>query len=97
MLDEFLRNPRIFGGGGTSHIPVFEYIARHHLEPDLFIGITDLRSVFPEKKPHYPVLWVAPRFATYMDWCMEIEDVCPPPPWGHVIRIEPYTVTAAGF
>jgi len=75
MLDEFLRNPRVFGGGGTSHIPVFEYIAKHHLEPDLFIGITDLFTEFPAKKPHYPVLWVAPAYHSI-------------PPWGHVIRIE---------
>ncbi|HMM59080.1 MAG TPA: VWA-like domain-containing protein, partial [Candidatus Rifleibacterium sp.] len=64
------------GGGGTSHLPVFAHIDEQHLEPDLFIGISDLETLFPIKRPRYPVLWLSPaHYAT--------------PPWGHVIEIEP--------
>jgi len=75
-LPSFLRELKVKGGGGTSHLPVFAHIDEQHLEPDLFIGISDLETLFPIKRPRYPVLWLSPaHHAT--------------PPWGHVIEIEP--------
>ena len=71
-LEEVLKSGNFCGGGGTDHVCVFEYIAEHHLNPRLFIGLTDLYSRFPEEKPPYPVLWLVP----------EVHD---DPPWGKVI------------
>ncbi len=49
--------------GGTSHIPVFDYIAESGYDPTALIGVTDMCSNFPDTAPHYPVLWV--RFGWY--------------------------------
>ena len=75
QLQAYVKNLRVKGGGGTSHLPVFKYIAEKHLEPDLFIGLSDLESTFPEKAPRFPVLWVTPPDP-------------PAPPWGRVIEID---------
>ena len=75
-LESFLRAGRLAGGGGTDHVCVFDYIAAHGLAPSLFIGLTDLASSFPERKPPYPVLWVTPpRHAD--------------PPWGQIVALPP--------
>ena len=74
QMDEFLQRTKLKGGGGTSHICVFDYIDQHKLTPRLFIGLTDLCSNFPTKKPPYPVLWVVPK----------VHDT---PPWGKVIEV----------
>ncbi len=67
-LENFLQKGKFCGGGGTDHVCVFEYIARHHLNPTLFIGLTDLFSSFPEKRPFYPVLWVTPECHGEAPW-----------------------------
>jgi len=69
-----LRQGAFKGGGGTDHRPFFAWMEQHRVRPDLFIGLTDLRSRFPEHKPPYPVLWVAPP---------EHGDA----PWGQVIEL----------
>ena len=74
-LDEVLKSGRFKGGGGTDHVCVFDHIAEHHLDPRLFIGLSDLHSRFPQSRPPYPVLWLAPE---------EHAD----PPWGKVIVIQ---------
>jgi len=71
----FLAQLKFKGGGGTSHLPVFEHLAREGIRPDLFIGLTDLHSVFPEQAPPYPVLWCT------------TEEHGDPPPWGRVVVI----------
>ncbi|MBM4396597.1 MAG: hypothetical protein FJ087_13030 [Deltaproteobacteria bacterium] len=48
------------GGGGTDHRPVFDWIARAGLDPDLFVGLTDCQSRYPDAAPGYPVVWVTP-------------------------------------
>ena len=73
-LESFIAASRFDGGGGTDHRCVFDHIARHHLAPGLFIGLTDLYSSFPERKPPYPVLWVTPGAHAV-------------PPWGKVIEL----------
>lgn len=45
------------GGGGTSCIPVFDWIANHTEAPDAFIGFTDLFVTLPDKAPSYPCIW----------------------------------------
>ena len=47
------------GGGGTSFIPVFEWVEDQNLVPCCLIYLTDLEcSRFPRNVPGYPVLWV---------------------------------------
>ncbi len=54
-----LRLPRQFaGGGGTSFAPVFEWIARHGVQPDTLVYFTDAEGEFPREAPSYPVLWL---------------------------------------
>jgi predicted metal-dependent peptidase len=57
-LEDFLQKSEYSGGGGTDHVCVFDYIDRHRLNPTLFIGLTDLYSRFPPKRPAYSVLWI---------------------------------------
>lgn len=47
------------GRGGTSFRPPFEHIEKNKLPIDMLIYFTDLEGDFPDKKPPYPVLWVA--------------------------------------
>jgi len=69
-----LREGTFKGGGGTDHRPFFAWLEQRRVRPDLFIGLTDLHSRFPERKPPYPVLWVAPPEHGK-------------PPWGQVIEL----------
>jgi predicted metal-dependent peptidase len=46
------------GGGGTRFTPVFEWIDRALLAPDLLIYFTDAQGEFPTAPPPYPVLWL---------------------------------------
>jgi len=73
-LDEILRAGAFRGGGGTDHVCVFDYIAHNHLNPRIFIGLSDLFSCFPKQKPPYPVLWLVPKHHGA-------------PPWGKVIEL----------
>ena len=63
-----MRSHGLKGGGGTDHRPVFAWIEQQQRRPDLFVGLTDLHSSFPPKKPHFPVLWVAPRHHGEAPW-----------------------------
>lgn len=74
-LEDFLKRPRFPGGGGTDHVCVFDYIAKHHLNPQLFIGLTDLYSNFPKRRPLFPVIWLTPEDHGN-------------PPWGKVIVVK---------
>ncbi len=46
------------GGGGTSFLPVFEWIAARQLRPDLLLYFTDAQGEFPRRAPEYPVIWL---------------------------------------
>lgn len=46
------------GGGGTRFTPVFEWVARQGLRPDLLLYFTDAQGEFPAHEPAYPVLWL---------------------------------------
>jgi len=52
-----LRAQPVPGWGGTSFIPVFDYIAEHDLTPDALVYLTDGDGSFPSAEPSYPVLW----------------------------------------
>jgi predicted metal-dependent peptidase len=69
----WLSRRKLAGGGGTDHRPVFTVIAARRMEPDLFIGLTDLESEFPERAPAYPVLWVVPTERGEAPWGQVVE------------------------
>jgi predicted metal-dependent peptidase len=46
------------GGGGTSHECVFEWIEAEGVSPTCLVCLTDLHTVFPNRGPDYPTLWV---------------------------------------
>jgi predicted metal-dependent peptidase len=63
------------GGGGTSHVPVFEHVANMSIQPACVVALTDAYSVFPASPPECPVLWAI------------VGDNPTPPPFGHVVRV----------
>ncbi|RLJ18320.1 hypothetical protein DJ031_11700 [bacterium endosymbiont of Escarpia laminata] len=56
--DEFKLPEAISGGGGTSFRPVFEWVNKQGLRPDLLVYFTDAEGAFPEHEPPYPVIWL---------------------------------------
>ncbi len=48
----------IYGRGGTRFTPVFEWLDRETLKPDLLVYFTDAQGEFPKTEPAYPVLWL---------------------------------------
>lgn len=50
--------PELHGGGGTDFRPVFEWLDKEHAQPDLVVYFTDAEGRFPEREPHYPVVWL---------------------------------------
>ena len=70
---EMLRAEGAPGGGGTSFVPVFDWITDEGVEPDALIYLTDLMGTFPGHQPEYPVIW-----GTIMDF---------PVPWGEKVLI----------
>lgn len=72
----FIGNLKFKGGGGTSHKPVFEWIENNRATPELFIGLTDGCSDYPEKAPvTFPVLWCLTK--NHQE-----------PPWGRKVVID---------
>ncbi|MSP72427.1 MAG: hypothetical protein EXR76_09660 [Myxococcales bacterium] len=59
-LEKWLSLRRLRGGGGTDHRPVFDWIKQKRMRPDVFVGVTDLVTAFPTKRPPFPVLWLTP-------------------------------------
>ncbi len=64
----------ISGRGGTSFIPVFDYVAEQNIAPDLLIYFTDGYGDFPDEEPAYTTIWV---MTTNVE-----------PPWGNLIKYE---------
>jgi predicted metal-dependent peptidase len=48
----------VSGKGGTDFRPVFDWIERERLSPDLVVYFTDAEGPFPEREPPYPVVWL---------------------------------------
>jgi len=61
-VDEFTPDEKITfrpgGFGGTSFIPVFDWVEKEGIQPACLIYFTDLEGTFPETEPPYPVLWI---------------------------------------
>jgi predicted metal-dependent peptidase len=51
--------PPLRGGGGTSFVPTFDWVAEQGLEPAALIYFTDLYGGAPDQPPSYPVIWCA--------------------------------------
>ena len=49
---------KISGGGGTNFVPVFDWIERQDVTPELLVYFTDAEGRFPEHEPGYPVIWL---------------------------------------
>lgn len=63
------------GGGGSSVVPVFDWIADQDDQPECFVGFTDGYIQFPDREPKFNVIWCSTSDEDY--------------PWGDVIRINP--------
>jgi predicted metal-dependent peptidase len=61
------------GGGGTRFTPVFEWVERGPVQPDLLLYFTDAQGEFPAAAPPYPVIWLVKGRA--------------PVPWGERIQL----------
>ena len=71
---------RLHGFGGTSFVPVFEWIHQrqrsHHYQPDALIYLTDSFGIHSLWPPPYPVLWAMTK-ENYQS-----------PPFGEVVVVE---------
>lgn len=61
------------GGGGTRFTPVFEWVERDMLRPDVLLYFTDAQGEFPPAAPAYPVIWLVKGRA--------------PIPWGERVQL----------
>jgi predicted metal-dependent peptidase len=61
------------GGGGTSILPILQWIKEQDATPDLFIAFTDGALHFPQQPRDYPTIWASSTDAAY--------------PWGEVVRV----------
>jgi predicted metal-dependent peptidase len=63
------------GGGGTSHLCVFERLDACDAPPACVVCLTDLETRFPTHPPDVPVLWAV------------VGDSAAQPPFGQLVRI----------
>ena len=63
------------GGGGTSHVGVFDWLAASGLDAACVICLTDLETEFPPAVPAVPVLWAVPGGSSTV------------PPFGRVVPL----------
>ena len=68
-----LRAEPVPGGGGTSFVPVFDWVREQRIEPDALIYLTDLMGSFPAHQPEYPTIWGTINTLS--------------PPWGETVMI----------
>lgn len=60
------------GGGGTSFVPPFQYIAKENIRPEVLVFLTDMYGDFPTEVPPYPVMWVYTAEKTGAPFGMEL-------------------------
>ena len=56
--ERFHRPEQLHGQGGTSFLPVFDWLAARDHQPDLLLYFTDAQGAFPPAAPAFPVLWL---------------------------------------
>lgn len=74
-LDEL----EILGGGGTSSLPVFDYLKENKVKADLLVYFTDLYIDFPPEKP---------ECVTDMVWAVINNESAEEVPFGEIIHVE---------
>lgn len=70
--EQFCRPRDLKGGGGTSFVPVFEWIAKEGIHPDLLVYFTDAEGEFPKQEPPFPVLWLV-KGRSQVPWGQRIQ------------------------
>ncbi|MET0067894.1 MAG: VWA-like domain-containing protein [Candidatus Thiodiazotropha sp.] len=71
--EDFQLPESITGGGGTSFLPVFDWVRDQGIRPDLLVYFTDAEGAFPEHPPQFPVIWLIKGKES--------------PPWGQRIQL----------
>lgn len=56
--EDFKLPEKIQGGGGTDFQPVFEWLDRMDMKPQLLLYFTDADGKFPPQPPDYAVIWL---------------------------------------
>lgn len=56
--EEFKLPENIQGGGGTDFRPVFEWVGKMDMQPQLLLYFTDGDGEFPRQPPDYAVIWL---------------------------------------
>ena len=56
--DEVTMPDNLKGGGGTSFVPVFDWVIQEDTAPELLVYFTDAEGDFPQQEPAYPVIWL---------------------------------------
>lgn len=57
-LFKLIKDKRMSGGGGTSHVPVIEYVNKHFKDTGCLLAFTDGFTDIPKNKPTFPIVWV---------------------------------------
>jgi predicted metal-dependent peptidase len=70
--EQFCRPRDLKGGGGTSFVPVFQWVDREGAQPDLLVYFTDADGEFPKQEPHYPVIWLV-KGRSQVPWGQRIQ------------------------
>ncbi len=65
----------IYGRGGTSFVPVFDYIVDKEINTGILLYFTDGYGTFPDTEPEYDTIWIMTT---------DVE-----PPFGSLIRYHP--------
>ena len=61
-LFKLIKDKRISGGGGTSHVPVIEYVNKYFKDTVCLLAFTDGFTDIPKTKPSFPIIWVLTDF-----------------------------------
>jgi hypothetical protein len=69
----------MIGGGGTSSLPVFDYLKEHQVQADLLVYFTDLYIDFPHEKP---------ANVTDMVWAVINNENPQEVPFGEIVHVE---------
>ncbi len=56
--EDFKLPEKIQGGGGTDFRPVFEWVDKMDMRPQLLLYFTDADGEFPQQPPDYAVIWL---------------------------------------
>jgi len=65
------------GGGGTDYEPVFEWLEKEGMKPDVLLILTDGLCTWEDRNPDFPVFWgICPCSGTY-DEFLRIASVIP--------------------